>query len=269
MADSNPKFSVVITVYHDLVRLENTLKGWANQTNKDFEVIVVNDGGDDFLDLYGIVPKILRAANISNFVDGTTLKPKNGKQVFRLAQARNVGLRESSGQYCIISDCDTIPHPTVVETFNKYVRDDRVLIGVRKRIPINLVPKIPETKDLETLVGSIDERLSNKITSVLFNRLKDRADGWDLCWGCLFCAPLNKMKELGGFDEKFVGWGAEDTDMAERLVRGVGCLTYSLPEAFVYHQDHLPRDPFPYKADKVLAEIRANWTAVRNGGPIK
>ena len=90
-----------------------------------------------------------------------------------------------------------------------------------------------------------------------------------LCWGSLLAGPRCKFQALGGFDERFVRWGGEDPDMGERLVRGAGCRLYALPEAFVYHLDHLPRDPNPDIGHETLAQVRRHFTPIRNGGPMQ
>lgn len=265
------KASVVITSFNDDHRLGLTLWGWAGQTDRRFELTVVNDGGNEPVKTLDLVSGFRKYMDVRYCYLGPS-KRELGEQVFRLSQARNVGIRESSGDLLVISDCDTIPAPDLIATLIGKARDDRILIGIRKRIGMNHVEAL--TRDdlfqLPTLVYRDDDRLVNPAFARVFLSLKDTAPygSWALCWGCIFAAPLRKVKEIGGFDERFVGWGAEDEDLAERLVRGTGCRLLALPEAVVYHLDHPPRDPHPYKADRILAEIRANYTHVRNNGPI-
>jgi len=38
-------------------------------------------------------------------------------------------------------------------------------------------------------------------------------------WGGNISIPLSLFKDVGGFDEKYVGWGAEDANLVERLVK--------------------------------------------------
>ena len=51
-----PFFSVIIPLYNKEDYIENTLKSVLNQTFKDFEIIIVDDGSTD--DSYQIVSKI-------------------------------------------------------------------------------------------------------------------------------------------------------------------------------------------------------------------
>ena len=265
------KASVVITTYDDDLRLGLTLWGWSGQSTKDFELVVVNDGGSSEQATADLVLSFKKYLPVRY----EYLLPKKDpeKPEFRLAAARNLGLRHASGDLCIISDCDTIPEYNVVDLMTKKARDNRVLIGIRKRINITLVPMLNRHifHKLDELAYSNDERMEATDLRTPFLALKDTAPpgSWDYCWGCLFAAPLKHFKALGGFDERFTGWGGEDCDMAERLVRGAGCGLYSMPEAVVYHLDHRPRDSKPYVGDKKLAEFRASYTHTRNGGPIE
>jgi GT2 family glycosyltransferase len=262
------KASVVITSYNDDKRLRLTLWGWAGQSVKDFELNVVDDGGDTPGETQRLVLSFARYMKVSYSYLQPSKKAMGG-QIFRLSAARNLGIRRSSGETLVISDGDTIPAPNVVSVMLGSARPDRVLIGIRKRLPMHAVNTVTPAHltRLETLVYQDDERLTNPQLRALFLSLRDsRVDGWGLCWGCLFAAPLGTVKALGGFDERFQSWGGEDEDMAERLARGKGLGFHAVPEAVVYHLDHPSRDPAPYTAATRLEEIRKNWTAVRNGG---
>jgi len=168
------KASVVITSYNDDQRLSNTLWGWAGQTDKDFELMVVNDGGDNPHTTEELVTNISKYHPHINYVYMGPSKKELGGQVFRLSAARNVGLRLSSrGQLCIISDCDTIPHPELIARMSAKDNGKRIVLGVRKRIAIKHAEALgPEDfHRLETLSYCEDERLKYD----RFHRLKDTA----------------------------------------------------------------------------------------------
>jgi hypothetical protein len=48
-------------------------------------------------------------------------------------------------------------------------------------------------------------------------RLERLSAPWVLCWGSNLSVPRQALLEVKGFDEAFVGWGSEDTDLAYRL----------------------------------------------------
>lgn len=265
------KVSVIICSFDDDLRLALTLWGWAGQLLKP-QLIVVNDGGDEAEKTEALVRSYEKYFPRLDYVYVNPSKKEMGGQVFRLAASRNVGLRRAVGELTIISDCDTIPRPDVTALMWNSYRENRVLIGTRKRIPMYMVAGLTREHFpyLEQLVHADDERLINPKVRDTFLDLKDSDNpvAWDLCWGCCFAAPTKHFKALGGFDERHRTWGGEDTSMAERLGRGAGCKFLVMPEVVVYHLDHEKRCPHPYVADKVLEEIRANWSPIANGGPL-
>jgi glycosyltransferase involved in cell wall biosynthesis len=267
-----PDVTAVLTVFDDDARLRFTLEGWARQTVPLSQLVVVNDGGDNeeatkslVLSYEGRIPEV-------TYVWFGPSKKEIGKQVFRLAAARNAGLKHAKGTWTIISDCDTVPARNLVSVISAHSRDNRVLIGVRERISKEDFSKM-QLSDLDNIASlpyTVDERFINGNWKVLFPAIKDTGgpSAWNLCWGCLFSAKTSHFKELGGFDQRFRSWGAEDLEIAERFEKGKGCKFYALPEAIVYHLDHPPRDPMPYTALDTYYKIRENWNPVANGGPI-
>ena len=87
--------------------------------------------------------------------------------------------------------------------------------------------------------------------------------------GRMFIAPFRVLTEIGGFDERFKVWGAEDHDVQQRLTR-FGLTPIVAPAMFIVHLYHTPHK-LPYDHP----EYRRQWmyfkgdsTIVRNGGPL-
>lgn len=93
--------SIVIPVYNGASFIAETVRACLNQTYRDFEVIVVNDGSKDGT-----------AAELAQF--GDTIRvisiPNGG-----VSNARNVGVRASLGQYVAFLDADDIWYPDKLE----------------------------------------------------------------------------------------------------------------------------------------------------------
>ena len=83
-----PKISVIIPVYNVEKYLSKCLDSVVNQTLKDIEIIVVNDGSPD---------------NSQKIIDDYTKKYKNIKSFVKknggLSDARNFGIKKASGKY--------------------------------------------------------------------------------------------------------------------------------------------------------------------------
>jgi glycosyltransferase involved in cell wall biosynthesis len=96
----SPKVSVVICTYNRYRSLRAAVSSVFNQTYKDFEIIVVNDGSDE-PDYYREQPKGVLMVHL----------PENTRQKFGypcLGYTRNVGLQNASGEYVAFLDDDDL-----------------------------------------------------------------------------------------------------------------------------------------------------------------
>jgi len=89
------KVSVIVPVYNVYEYLEKCLDSLVNQTLKDIEIIVVNDGSPD---------------NSQEIIDKYTKKYKNIKSYIKenggLSDARNYGIKKATGEYIAFLDSD-------------------------------------------------------------------------------------------------------------------------------------------------------------------
>lgn len=87
------KVTVIIPTYQCLEYLPKALGSVFNQTHDNFEVIVINDGGD------------LRTQHYLESVDDPRLRYINTEGV-GVAEARNLGVRDATGDYIAFLDAD-------------------------------------------------------------------------------------------------------------------------------------------------------------------
>ncbi|MGB4752553.1 MAG: glycosyltransferase family 2 protein [Fervidobacterium sp.] len=100
-----PLISIIIPVYNVEAYISETLKSVFNQTFKDFEIIVVNDGSKDK------TPQIVR-----EILRSSTFPFKIIDQVNRgVSVARNVGFDHSEGRYIKFLDGDDKLVPNALE----------------------------------------------------------------------------------------------------------------------------------------------------------
>lgn len=88
-----PFFSVVIPLYNKEDFIEKTLKSVLNQTFKDFEIIIIDDGSTD--ESYQIV---------SQFQDPRIIKVQQENK--GVSVARNVGVQYAKSEYIALLDAD-------------------------------------------------------------------------------------------------------------------------------------------------------------------
>lgn len=108
------KISVIVPVYNVESYLDKCLNSLVNQTLKDIEIIIVNDGTKDNSEK--IIKKYLKKyKNIKYF------KKENGG----LSSARNYGISKSSGEYIGFVDSDDFIDTTMYEKlYNKIIEND-------------------------------------------------------------------------------------------------------------------------------------------------
>lgn len=108
------KISVIIAVYNVEKYLEESLNSIINQTLKDYEVIIINDGSSDKTSL--IAKKYVNKYN--NFI------LLENKENMGLPVSRNRGLLRSSGSYIAIHDGDDISLPERFQLESNFLDDN-------------------------------------------------------------------------------------------------------------------------------------------------
>ena len=112
------KVSVIVPVYNVEAYLAKCLDSLVNQTLKEIEIIVVNDGSPDnsqkIIDKYAKKYKSIKA-----------YKKENGG----LSDARNYGLKKASGEYVAFIDSDDYIDKTMLEKmYHKAINDSKDIV---------------------------------------------------------------------------------------------------------------------------------------------
>ncbi|KAF0219373.1 MAG: hypothetical protein FD174_2072 [Geobacteraceae bacterium] len=108
---ASPLVSVIVPTYNRPDMLAETLQSILNQTFKDFEIIVVNDAGED---VQGIIDSLNHGDTI------VYLRHPANKG---LAAARNTGVRAARGKYIAYLDDDDIFYPDHLETLASFLEN--------------------------------------------------------------------------------------------------------------------------------------------------
>lgn len=94
----NPKVSIIIPVFNGEDFIENSLNSVANQTYRNFEVLIINDGSTD--SSLSIIEKWV--SENASLVNVQVFSTTNSG----VSSARNTGIQKSKGQYIAFLDCD-------------------------------------------------------------------------------------------------------------------------------------------------------------------
>jgi GT2 family glycosyltransferase len=103
-----PEFSIIIPVYNRPDEIEELLESMASQTNRQFEVVIVEDGSDKKSDV--VIGKYEDKLDISYYY-----KENNGP-----GASRNYGMDRANGNYYIFLDSDCILPPGYFQTIVDY-----------------------------------------------------------------------------------------------------------------------------------------------------
>ena len=125
------KISIIIPIFNAEKYLERCISSVLNQTYKNFEAILVDDGSTD---------------NSSLICDNYALKDKRIKIIHKknggVSSARNVGVENSEGKYIVFMDSDDFIDTDCLETFIKYRRYDFIMCGFKEYIEYSVKREI-------------------------------------------------------------------------------------------------------------------------------
>ncbi|MDH2327069.1 galactosyltransferase-related protein [Cereibacter sp. SYSU M97828] len=147
-----------------------------------------------------------------------------------LAAARNAAAAAATGDLLIFLDVDCIPAPTLVADYTSHDLDG-ILMGEVMYLPGGANAPGWTVQDFD----AVAERHSD--------RQGPPADGVEICtdyrcfWSLNFALRADRFRALGGFDERFTGYGGEDTDFG-KTASVAGCPIGWIAGAKVYHQYH-------------------------------
>lgn len=145
-----PEVTVFMPVYNSAEYLEDAVKSILNQTYRDFELLIIDDGSID---------KSLEI--IKSFDDSRIRLLKNEKNM-GVPFTRNRGLKEARGKYIALADSDDISHHE------------------RLRYQIDLMKNDDSIILSYTSYVIIDDK--NKIIVYPFSNLNDSPASWQLLW---------------------------------------------------------------------------------------
>lgn len=201
--------SVIIAAYEQHEFLPLLLESLARQTYEGpVEVIVCDDGSDPRL-----MSMVTRAAR-----PGLNLRyvwqPNRGPRVSR---SRNNGLRLAENELVICLDGDVVAPPDLIARHvAAHTREPRLVMGSRRRLHF-------DPSEWSSLAGRPWDELYKQLTSLPHVADREFQSGLfhsDYPWSaCLGCNVSVYPREAASFDEAFICWGLEDTELALRLGR--------------------------------------------------
>lgn len=244
--------TVIIPTYNRERLLYETLYSLNKQTlsKENFEVIVCDDGSSDRTE--EVVNLFRDDLNIRYF-----FQEDDG---FRVAKARNIGIKNAKGDICIFIDSGCIVNDVFIEEHLKsHINEKDIVIGdvVGFSQMDDKKREILKSYDRNNIEKSIDEikiNQGNDIREYLYKKLGENLTQWKapwiICWTGNLSVNRKFLDKCGSFDEWFNTWGGEDTDLGINLWVNDGI--YKLNRnAIALHYPHKKTNNF--KEDPYLA----------------
>lgn len=262
------KASVTISFYKKIEVLKLVIAALEQQTVKNFEVIIADDGSPE-----DIVKQIRKLQSSSSLTIRHVWHQDIG---FRKTIILNECVRKSESDYFVFIDGDCIPHHRFVEAHLSQRQPGTVLAGRRVNLSEKLSAELTEQRvSSGYLKGSFTGRvlfdgIFGKTTHVekaiymgvpWLETLLDRRDSGIL--GCNFSIGKQDLLDINGFDERYLAPGVgEDTDLSLRLRwNGVKVKTVK-NSAIQYHLYHpiLDRSSVNEEIYQEVLKLHAHFT---------
>lgn len=194
----NPTVSVIVPCYNSALYIAQGLDSLLQQTFEDIEIICVNDGSKDKTNAL-----LAQYANLDFRIKVITQSNQG------ISEARNTGIRNSTGKYIVFMDSDDWLQPEMIAQLMNAANDrilvccsyNRVWQDIVKPRNLNLNMDIDAAEIQRRLVGLIDSELKDP----------SQADSLVTVWGKLYLGDVIRdnaisfvsVSEVGNEDALF------------------------------------------------------------------
>ena len=214
------RISVIVTTFNRPDALNLVLQSLVQQSDKEFELVVADDGSKDdtrrFIETFqGLFSQPL-------------LHVWHEDKGFRAAAIRNLAVSQSSGDYLIFLDGDCIAQHDFISRHRALVQVKHMVTGSRALLDPTLTQTLLDARvwDFSAFKRQLFRfRITGRINKYLAFYLKlstsyfryQTGFNWRRIKGCNFACWRSDFDLVNGFDETFEGWGHEDADLVLRM----------------------------------------------------
>jgi glycosyltransferase involved in cell wall biosynthesis len=191
----------------ELARIKRSLDSLVSQSNTKFKVIFVDYGSG--LDMAISVKQLVEQYDFVEYIYSFHID-----QPWSRSKAINIGLRYAETDYVFIADIDIIFHHSFIQRLYELKNEQQ-----------NIYFQVGYLSEQESLVIKNFENYLIDSTSI--------PEGQGLSF-----IKLDNLIKIGGFDEFFHFWGAEDEDVHNRLQNAGFLSKFYNEEVLLLHQWH-------------------------------
>jgi len=213
--------SVIVTTYNREDALDLALRALARQTDRNFEILIADDGSTP-----------ATAAVVANWKNERSVAVTHVWQKncgFRAGEIRNRAIAASRGDYCIFLDGDCLAPPDFVAWHRAlaepgwFVVGNRILLAPALTNTVLAQALAPETWSFARLLAERARGGVNRLMPALnlpLGRLRRMSPkSWVGARTCNLAVARADLDRVDGFDITFNGWGLEDSDLVVRLLK--------------------------------------------------
>lgn len=210
------QISIIITTYNRPDALELVLMGLSRQTCQDFEVLIADDGSTDTTAKLLTKPWPFALKHVWQEDDG-----------FRAAKIRNRAVKLARHEYLVFLDGDCVPGENFVRHHQQLAEQGWLVAGNRVLLSQKFTEQMLKYQAALFTFSKWDwlkARLKGHINRLLpllplpkLSR-KSQAHEWRGVKTCNLGLWRSDFETVHGFDERYVGWGYEDSDLVVRLL---------------------------------------------------
>jgi glycosyltransferase involved in cell wall biosynthesis len=237
------KLAVIVTTYNRPDALAAALDGYLAQSDRDFELIVADDGSAQ-----------ATADVVHDYVSRAPFAMRHVWQEdlgFRAAAIRNQAVAATGADYVVFTDGDCVPARAFVSQHRRLAESGWFLSGNRVLLSETFTQKILQQQlaiqswNWANWVRARGRGEINRIMPLV--RLSDGAfrkrhpQQWKGVKTCNLSAWRSDLVRVNGLDESYSGWGLEDSDLVIRLLHaGVKhkSARFAAPVFHLWHRDN-------------------------------
>jgi len=224
---TNKSVSVVLGVYNQANILERTLPIWAAECisyREGSELIICDDGSTD--NTSEVVDAFMEKMSTSG-LRIVYLKKERAKKP-QLSKSLNMALPFITARFVLFAMGDSYPAGHILSDYKPFLDEQSILSGLRKGIkgPFNYSTI---TKDYRTYTPQ-------------YTSIGESNRPWLGFTGNNFVMPFSMLSDMGGWNEGFQGYGAEDWELAAFAYFAYSAKFVPVPDACVYHITHEVRE---------------------------
>jgi len=263
------KICVIVTTYNRPDALRAVLDGYLAQSERDFELIVADDGSTR--ETKAVAEEWAARAP---FELRHVWQPDEG---FRAAAIRNRAMAQTRAEYILFTDGDCVPSQTFVAQHRRlaepgcFLAGNRILLSeafTRRALQQSLsVHRFTWADWLRARAGGEVNRTIPLIRLPDGAWRKRHARQWEGVKTCNLSAWRTDLVAVNGLDEVYSGWGLEDSDLVIRLIHaGVRnkSARFAAPVFHLWHREN-DRSRLPENRRRLDELLHSTRTRAQRG----